>query len=129
MLKSATITFLGAIQPVLSFNSLAVTSTGSPFTYSTPTAGTYQFEITDANGCTDQVGNINVFGPFAQAPVVSYDLFNSTGCPGNGSATILSVQSLAGDPIPGNPGSLVYQWSTGATDVTSINNIFCKNVL
>jgi gliding motility-associated-like protein len=85
--------------------------------------GAYSMTATDANGCTDVVNNVNVFGPFAQAPVVSYDLFNSTGCPGNGSATVLSVQSLAGDPIPGNPGSLVYEWSTGATDVLAINNL------
>ncbi|GGK31884.1 T9SS C-terminal target domain-containing protein [Yeosuana aromativorans] len=31
-------------------------STGSPFTYSAAAAGTYQFQITDANGCTTESG-------------------------------------------------------------------------
>lgn len=35
-------------------------STGTPFTYSTPTDGTYQFEITDANGCIAESGIITI---------------------------------------------------------------------
>ena len=31
-------------------------ATGSPFTYTTPTDGSYRFEITDANGCTAESG-------------------------------------------------------------------------
>ncbi|WP_299336706.1 T9SS type B sorting domain-containing protein [uncultured Psychroserpens sp.] len=35
-------------------------STGSTFTYTTGTAGTYQFQITDANGCTAETSEITV---------------------------------------------------------------------
>ncbi|NNE31291.1 MAG: T9SS type B sorting domain-containing protein [Winogradskyella sp.] len=35
-------------------------STGSPFTYTTATDGTYQFEITDANGCTALSSEITI---------------------------------------------------------------------
>ncbi|MFD1014701.1 T9SS type B sorting domain-containing protein [Winogradskyella rapida] len=35
-------------------------STGTSFTYTTPNAGTYQFEITDANGCTAQSSVLTV---------------------------------------------------------------------
>ena len=35
-------------------------ATGTPFTYSTPNAGDYQFEITDANGCTAESSIITV---------------------------------------------------------------------
>lgn len=35
-------------------------STGTTFTYATPNAGTYQFEITDANGCTAQSSVLTV---------------------------------------------------------------------
>ena len=38
----------------------AVGSTGTPFTYNTSSAGTYQFEITDANGCSAQSSLITV---------------------------------------------------------------------
>ncbi len=35
-------------------------ATGTPFTYSTGTAGTYQFQITDANGCTAESSELTV---------------------------------------------------------------------
>jgi len=92
-----------------------------PYTYlwsdgqSTATAvglalGVYSATVIDANNCEDVVSNINVFGPFAQAPFITLNTVNSTTCIGNGTATILSVQSLAGDPNPGTPSSLSYAW-------------------
>jgi gliding motility-associated-like protein/uncharacterized repeat protein (TIGR01451 family) len=38
----------------------ALGATGSPFTYSTGTAGTYQFQITDTNGCTAESAVITI---------------------------------------------------------------------
>lgn len=94
--------------------------------------GTYQSIIIDANGCRDTVTNINVFGPFAQAPLVTYVVNPSSGCPGNGNATILSVQSMSGDPNPGGPGSLTYQWSDASGNsvggnVLTVNNLIAGN--
>jgi gliding motility-associated-like protein len=122
---SATVTQVGGTAPyTYAWSDLAaqttVTATGLSL-------GAYFAIVTDANGCMDTVSNINVFGPFAQAPFVSMVVTPSTGCPGNGSATIQSVQSMAGNPIPGTAGSLSYVWgsATGviATDVISINNL------
>ncbi len=124
-----------------------VTQTGgtAPYTYlwSDPSAqtgitatglslGSYTAIVTDSSGCRDTVRNINVFGPFAQAPFVSLVVNPSTSCPGNGSATILSVQSMAGDPIPGSPNSLSYVWAAPgniiiANDVLAVTNLLAGN--
>ena len=85
--------------------------------------GTYTVTATDANGCQSVVNNINVFGPFAQAPTVTVNITDATGCPADGSIEITAVQSMAGDPVPGNPNSLDYQWSNGATAVNTLSNL------
>lgn len=62
-LFSATITGAAPYTYSVSINSGAYTSlgsTGSPFTYSTSTAGTYQFQITDVNACTAESTIITV---------------------------------------------------------------------
>ena len=91
--------------------------------------GAYQVTVTDANGCQDVVTPINVFGPFAQAPVVTLTVTNSNGCPGNGTATILSVQSLQGDPNPNNPGSLNYVWTDMTGTVVATNTLSAPNLV
>ena len=41
-------------------NYTSLGATGTPFTYTTPTAGNYQFQITDANGCTAESSELTV---------------------------------------------------------------------
>jgi gliding motility-associated-like protein len=60
---TGTITGTSPFTYAVSFNSGAYSSigaTGSPFTYSTSTAGTYQFQITDANGCNAESAILTV---------------------------------------------------------------------
>ena len=60
---SGTITGPAPYTYAVSFNGGTYTdlgSTGASFTYSTPNEGTYQFQITDANGCTAESSEINV---------------------------------------------------------------------
>ena len=59
-------TFTGGVAPftyAVSINGASYNSLGtvtSPFSYSAPTPGTYQFQITDANGCTTQSSVQNI---------------------------------------------------------------------
>ena len=85
--------------------------------------GNYQVTITDANGCQDTVFNIVVTAPFAQAPTVNIDSTESTACPGNGTATIVSLQNMSGDPNPGNANSISYAWDNGQTDVLTATGL------
>jgi gliding motility-associated-like protein len=127
---SATVTQVGGTAPynyIWSDASAQTTTTaiGLPM-------GNYNAVVIDNQGCRDTVSNINVFGPFAQAPFVSLVVNPSSGCPGNGNATILSVQSMAGNPIPGGPGSLSYVWANQlglviASDVLSVQNLVAGN--
>nr|WP_321235019.1 T9SS type B sorting domain-containing protein [uncultured Psychroserpens sp.] len=60
---TGTITGPAPFTYAVSINSGAYTSlgaTGTPFTYATSTDGTYQFEITDANGCTAESSIITI---------------------------------------------------------------------
>jgi gliding motility-associated-like protein len=62
-LITGTITGTSPFTYAVSINGSTYTSlgaTGSPFTYTTPNAGTYQFQITDANGCTAESSIITV---------------------------------------------------------------------
>ncbi|NRB60967.1 MAG: T9SS type B sorting domain-containing protein [Winogradskyella sp.] len=72
---SGTITGVAPYTYAVSFNGGAFTSlgvTGVNFTYSASNAGTYQFQITDANGCTadSSVIEVNPISPPALSAVV-----------------------------------------------------------
>ena len=123
---SATITQVGGTAPYTYVwndpnNQSTTTATGLSL-------GNYSAIVIDASNCRDTINNINVFGPFGQAPFVSSVVNPSSGCPGNGNITILSVQSLAGDPNPGSPNSLQYVWADEnnniiGNDVLSLTNL------
>jgi large repetitive protein len=73
-------------------------STGVTFTYSTATAGTYQFEITDANGCTAEssIITVNPLSPPALSLVVQNQSILCNG-DANGSLDI-TIDTTVGTP-------------------------------
>lgn len=75
-----------------------VGTTGSPFVYTTGTAGTYQFQITDAQGCTAQSGvtTVDVITPPAFSLVAQSQ---SNACHGDTNGAI----NVTLDPSMGTP--------------------------
>tara|TARA_R110002050_G_scaffold100607_1_gene208335 strand:- start:14027 stop:24442 length:10416 start_codon:yes stop_codon:yes gene_type:complete len=70
---------------------------GNPFTYSTPNDGTYQFQITDANGCTTESGvqTINVIS----LPEISSISSTPNICSGDTNGTIqVTINNSVGTP-------------------------------
>ncbi len=96
-------TISGGVAPftyAVSFNGGAYTTlgaTGSPFTYNAPTDGTYEFQITDANGCTGTSGvqTVNAIS----LPEISSVTATSNVCNGdlNGSIQV-TINPSAGTP-------------------------------
>ena len=76
----------------------ALGATGSPFTYSTSNAGTYQFEITDANGCIAETEILTV--NTLSLPVLSLVVqVQPILCNGNSNGSIqITIDPNAGTP-------------------------------
>ncbi|MBP0902250.1 T9SS type B sorting domain-containing protein [Mariniflexile gromovii] len=96
-------TFSGGVAPftyAVSINGAAYSSLGtttSPFSYSTPTSGTYQFLVTDANGCTAEssVHTVNAISPPSFSVVQTQPIL----CPGDSSAAIrITIDNTVGTP-------------------------------
>tara|TARA_R110002124_G_scaffold138576_6_gene302168 strand:+ start:102213 stop:111887 length:9675 start_codon:yes stop_codon:yes gene_type:complete len=97
-------TFTGGTAPFtyeVSINSGAYTSlgaTGSPFTYTTATPGTYQFQVVDANGCSAE-SNIITINPIT---LPALDVITQTEpilCNGDSNGAI----DITFDPTMGTP--------------------------
>ena len=98
---TGTITGLAPYTYAVSINSGAYTSlgaTGTPFTYSTSSAGTYQFEVTDTNGCTAESSVITV-NPISLPDISSVLQTQAILCNGDSNGSIdLTIDPLVGTP-------------------------------
>ncbi|TXE11523.1 T9SS type B sorting domain-containing protein [Seonamhaeicola algicola] len=70
-----------------SYNPVTPTPSGSSFTYSTSTAGTYQFRITDSNSCQVETNNVTVTAP-ANPNITSVTQIDDVLCSGESTASI-----------------------------------------
>ncbi len=76
----------------------AIGATGSPFTYATSSAGTYQFEITDANGCTAESSVITI-DPISLPDINAVVQTQPVLCNGDSNAAIdISINTTVGTP-------------------------------
>ncbi|MEP1488239.1 MAG: T9SS type B sorting domain-containing protein [Algibacter sp.] len=101
---SITGTFSGGYAPftyAVSFNSGAYSSLGtttSPFTYTTAIDGTYQFQITDARGCT-QESSVSTINAITLPEIDSVTEIQSILCHGDSNAAIdIIINNAAGTP-------------------------------
>ncbi|MCL6295850.1 T9SS type B sorting domain-containing protein [Jejuia spongiicola] len=97
-------TISGGVSPftyAVSFNGGAYTSlgvTGTPFTYTTATDGTYQFEVTDANGCT-AVSNVQTINAITLPEIISVVQTQPILCNGDSNAAIqITINNSVGTP-------------------------------
>ncbi|OMP30018.1 hypothetical protein BKM32_14135 [Mangrovimonas sp. DI 80] len=75
----------------------ALGATGATFTYTTAVAGTYQFQVTDASGCTAETGVITV-QPISM-PDLTVDLHAPILCNGDANASIdVTIDTTVGTP-------------------------------
>ncbi|PKQ45254.1 DUF11 domain-containing protein, partial [Confluentibacter flavum] len=73
-------------------------STGSSFTYSTPIVGTFQFQITDANGCTAITG-IQTINAISLPEITSVVQTQPILCNGDSNAAIqITINNAVGTP-------------------------------
>ena len=85
----------------VSINGAAYSSlgtTGTPFTYSTPNNGTYQFQITDANGCTAESSVITV-NPLSLPAIILVAQSQPILCNGDSNGAInVTIDTSVGTP-------------------------------
>lgn len=73
-------------------------ATGSPFTYTTPTDGTYQFQITDANGCIVESG-VQTVNVISLPEILSVVQTQPILCNGDSNAAIvITINTSVGTP-------------------------------
>ncbi|MFL0354710.1 T9SS type B sorting domain-containing protein [Xanthomarina sp. GH4-25] len=76
----------------------ALGTTGSPFTYTTATNGTYQFQITDAQGCTSLSG-VNTIDALTLPEIISVTQIQPILCHGDENAAIdVVINTTVGEP-------------------------------
>ena len=97
-------TFSGGIAPftyAVSINGGAYSSlgaTGSPFTYTTTTSGTYQFQITDANNCT-AISGVTTITTISLPEITSVVQTQPILCNGDSNAAIqIIINTSVGTP-------------------------------
>ncbi|WP_308993625.1 T9SS type B sorting domain-containing protein [Mariniflexile litorale] len=97
-------TFSGGVAPftyAVSINGTAYSSlgvTGSPFSYPTSNDGTYQFQVTDANGCTAE-SSIQTVNAISLPNILSVVQTQPILCSGDNSAAIqITIDNTVGTP-------------------------------
>ncbi|GAL69037.1 internalin, putative [Jejuia pallidilutea] len=75
-----------------------VGATGTTFTYSVPTDGTYQFQITDANNCTAESG-VQTVNAISLPEITAVNQTQGILCNGDANAAIdITINNLVGTP-------------------------------
>ena len=86
----------------ISINGAAYTGlgvTGTPFTYTTATSGTFQFQITDSNNCTVE-SSVQTINPISPPEIISVVESQSILCNGDSNGAIdITINNTVGTPV------------------------------